>query len=637
LKATPGSVEENLIAEVTGTIGSDERYDAGFKANLPFGDRAAVAGSYNYSTFDGTWNNDHPFAGLDLDPGTNGNVGGYERTSYSASLYLNPIDPLTVEVSYHSFVNDNEARASRGLAEVVGDGNCGTQRGFNPGPALICGDLPGPGETVTVDPRGFGTQSDTSLFRARAAFDLTDSLEISYLFGKIEGDVDIFVSSDPDPVNCGTLIGTPANPLCNFQSTPIGSIDYDSHEVRLTFDNDGPIRGAIGGFFSNGEDDFTFTSFNIFPITDPNNFQLPDSPPSPTGLTGFFDPPFAPANFTLQDDVTTTDVTSIFGEAQWTSSDGGFRLGAEARYSETEITTVFTPLFGPATSLNDTFKVFTPRVTAEYDLNDSSLIYASVARGAKAGGFNSGAIDPVNRVFGEEFNWTYEAGAKNTFLDGNLILNAALFYTDWSEIQINSPDPDAVDPNSVNITLNLGDARVFGVELDAFYQATDNLSFDATFSHSDAQYRDGTVDARLLRTGAGGFFGPSCDDIVCNSNGDVGGNQVERTPPTQLSFGSQWEGDLSQWGASYYIRGDASWQSNFFATPANVGTIPDRFLLNASAGMSFDHVDVTLWARNLTDKQYLSNAFVVLLPFGNSYNTFFGDRRSFGATVTVRY
>ena len=130
---------------------------------------------------------------------------------------------------------------------------------------------------------------------------------------------------------------------------------------------------------------------------------------------------------------------------------------------------------------------------------------------------------------------------------------------------------------------------------------------------------------------------PACDGIVCPIDGDISGNEIERTPSTQLAVGAEWGDDLPIWDGTYYIRSDLSWQNSFFASPVNLASIPDRFLLGASAGVDIGHVNASIWARNLTDENFVSNSFVVVGAFGNSYNTFFGDRRSFGLTLKLNY
>ncbi len=640
------SIEDGISGEIEGTVGIDERYDASVFLNFSVNDYFALAGSYGYSSYDGSWENSHPFADLDIPgPGTEGNIGGWENQSLSVSAVVELSPSVSIDASYNFFDLRNEARASRYIGDSVGGildpgsisatdnglrpiTNCGADRfgAFSP---LICGEFPEPGETAIVDPRSFATDAETGIFRASINADVTDNLQFNYTFANINGDVNIGTSGEPDPINCGTLVGPPAfAALCNFQQTPVGDIDYDTHEARLTFDN-GMIRAAVGGFLSDGLDRNRFASLNIAPITDADNV----APVIGTPVPNFnFNP--GPFNILLANEETETEVVSVFGELYWTSGDGRLTIGAEGRYSETEITAIDNRR---DVTLNETFKEFTPRFTVDYELNPDVLLFGSVARGAKAGGFNVTAGQVEDTVFDPEENWTYELGVKSTLMNGDLVFNASIFYTDWSDIQINAADEDPNDPDNPNvpsITLNLGNAEVYGIELATRYQATDNLSFDATFSHSDGTYADGTFDSRFSR-GVPGVTAP-CDNVVCSTDGDIGGNEIERAAPTQAAVGVQWDGEFGD-GNGYYIRTDASWQSDFFADSGNLSIIPSRFLVNGSAGVNFDDFSVRVWVRNLLDKRYVSNAFVVLLPFGNTYGTFFGDRRSAGVTASVEF
>lgn len=633
-------VDEDISGSLTGTLGLDERYDGGAFVNFSPADNFALAASYNYSHFDGSWENAHPFADLDVDgPSTQGNVGGWENEAASISGTVDVTNRLTLSASYNHFRTRNEARASRYFADSTGGildpqnslgltpiTNGGALRfgAFSP---LLVGEFPDPSEVVLSDPRGFANDSRTGIFRAEVNWEFSDNFTFNYVFGNVDGNVNIGTSGEPDPINCGTVVNI-VTPLCNFQQTPVGGIDYDTHEARLTFDND-QIRASVGGFISDGIDTNTFTSVNIAPITSATDFAPFNGSPRPN-LN-----PAGPFNIVLADENTRTEVVSVFGELFWTSGDGRLTLGAEGRYSETEITAVDNRR---TATLNDTFKEFTPRFTADYEVSDGMLLFASAARGAKAGGFNVTARQIEDRTFDEETNWTYELGLKSTALGGNLIFNASVFYTDWNDIQVNAADEDPdnpADPNVPSITQNLGNAEVYGIELSTRYQATDNLSLDATFSHTEATYSDDTVDSRFSR-GVPGLTAP-CDNVVCNTNGNIGGNEVERTPPTQASFGAQWDGDFGD-DDTYFIRVDTSWQSEFFGDSANVSIIPDRFLMNTSMGVRLDDkVSLRVWVRNLLDEKYTANAFIVLLPFGNTFGQFFGERRTAGVTASVDF
>jgi iron complex outermembrane receptor protein len=69
----------------------------------------------------------------------------------------------------------------------------------------------------------------------------------------------------------------------------------------------------------------------------------------------------------------------------------------------------------------------------------------------------------------------------------------------------------------------------------------------------------------------------------------------------------------------------------------NLSQIESRTITNATAGLSRGNWDLRLWVRNLTDEAYTTNAFVVLLPFGNGYGTIYGERRTAGLTASYRF
>ena len=68
------------------------------------------------------------------------------------------------------------------------------------------------------------------------------------------------------------------------------------------------------------------------------------------------------------------------------------------------------------------------------------MVYASVARGFKAGGFNP-ASPAGSEAYGEEHTWNIEGGVKTTWAGGRVAANAAVFRIDWEDLQLNLPDP----------------------------------------------------------------------------------------------------------------------------------------------------------------------------------------------------
>lgn len=629
---SPSPDLNELTTTASSTFGNDGRFDAGAAVSFPvIEDLLALRISYDHTEFGGSWENTHPNADVGINPGTNGNVGGYNTESYSASLLFAPLENLRIEASYHGFDRDDEAAATRWLNSDLGQGNCGTFFDFNGtlpgfgGFRLFCGSFGVVSDTVTQEPRAYGQQSETDIGSVKIDWDMSDAFTMSYLYGHAEATTKSVFTTEPDQINCGgifnangpfTVFGT----LCNFQGAPNGSLNYDSHEVRLSFDDGNPITGAIGGYYSDGEDRTISTSINIVP--------LGTNPAFNDGINSV-----VPDNIIFGRDLTETKARGVFGEVQYQFPNDATRVSAELRYTSEKLRS--TNLRNGA-SFEQTYNFLTPRFTLEHDLTQETLLYATVARGAKAGGFNSSAFDPDNLTFDPEFNWTYEVGSKSTFWDSRAVLNTAVFYTDWSAMQINAADPDDPNPFSRSLTLNRGDSTIYGVEVEGSFLFTENITLDGTASWVSSTFADGTVDQQYAAFS--GIRPPSCDGIVCNPNGDISGNDLPRTPDFKASFGGEWRDDLNVDNGEYFFRADMSYQDSFFADTVNASSSPSRVLFNARAGVAFENIDVSVWVRNLADKKYVTSSLQIVQG-GNSniFGTYLGERRTFGVTAKLRY
>jgi iron complex outermembrane receptor protein len=281
------------------------------------------------------------------------------------------------------------------------------------------------------------------------------------------------------------------------------------------------------------------------------------------------------------------------------------------------------------------FDSFTPRISVEYQITDDSMVYASVAKGVKAGGFNgftasTTPLTPDEQAFDPEENWTYEIGSKNVLLDGRLILNASLYYIDWSDMQVTSVpsgfDPDAITPGSVapTIFLNVGDAENWGVELDGIGYLTPGLSVTYALSYSNPEFSDGTK---------WGQFVGLCDDVFCPADGDVSGNTLPRQSEKQAAMGLQYETDLG--GMGFFARVDYTWQSKQYLETMNFGWIAARDSVNASIGISGEHWSITAWGRNLMDETYVTNSLYI--GSLRRYTPALNDGLNAGITATLTF
>ena len=108
------------------------------------------------------------------------------------------------------------------------------------------------------------------------------------------------------------------------------------------------------------------------------------------------------------------------------------------------------------------FSNVSPQFSAVVRLQPDRMLYASVGRGFKAGGFN--AASPVgSEAYGDEQTWNVEGGVKTTWAGGRVTANAAVFRIDWDDLQVNLPDPAV--PAQFYIA-NVGGATSTGVEVE---------------------------------------------------------------------------------------------------------------------------------------------------------------------------
>jgi outer membrane receptor protein involved in Fe transport len=143
--------------------------------------------------------------------------------------------------------------------------------------------------------------------------------------------------------------------------------------------------------------------------------------------------------------------------------------------------------------------------TPQTDFTDQTLVYASYAHGYKAGGANppgavlleSGDSQPIHPLtFKPEYVDAFEAGTKNTLLDGALTINASGFYYDYTGYQISQ----IVDRTSVNLNF---DARVSGAELEATWEPMPGLRFNFAGGYEHTALANGASAVDLMDRTAG--------------------------------------------------------------------------------------------------------------------------------------
>lgn len=234
--------------------------------------------------------------------------------------------------------------------------------------------------------------------------------------------------------------------------------------------------------------------------------------------------------------------------------------------------------------------LFGGKISLNYALPGSSLLYASASRGYKSGGFNTdGSLDADLREFSAETLWNYEAGFKGLLLDNRLQMQAALFWMDRDDVQISSSTVRMRTDGSSEFIDFIGNAAGGtnrGVEVSAQWQSADNWSLYGNLGLLDADYED-----------------------FINSAGDnLDGRQQAHAPDYQYTVGMAYDFD-----ANLSLDVNVQGRDAFYFSDSHDVRSDSYALLNASLRYQRDAMTVTLWGRNLTDEDYFVRGFY----FGN--------------------
>jgi len=258
------------------------------------------------------------------------------------------------------------------------------------------------------------------------------------------------------------------------------------------------------------------------------------------------------------------------------------------------------------TKSNDSY--WSGDATLEYDLSPDTLIYGTLARGAKPGGVNTSAVSVAPSVsarfqshigqrqrFGTETLFNKEIGLKGRYLNERLAVRLVAFHTDRSDAQLEASLYDAATVIFVASLDNVADAENYGVELELDWALTERVDFTA-------------------RTGwlATDIDSMTVFDLDQNNFRELRGRDQTKAPDWQYHFGLRMQ--LPKFFdqtlqnplvAQVAVEGQTE---SFFGYYHNE-TIAGYTVLNASLAWRYRSTEIRAWARNLLDDDYAVHAF----------------------------
>ncbi|MEE2525591.1 TonB-dependent receptor [Hyphobacterium sp. HN65] len=334
--------------------------------------------------------------------------------------------------------------------------------------------------------------------------------------------------------------------------------------------------------------------------------------------------PYTPGNVALVQTLNPTGFAAIVAGAQAAAADPNVNslLGLGALQ-----------FFPPAPNFTDSRSdsATTGALIVAYDVNDNVNIYGSYTRGFKGGGYalDSAAARVGSFSFDPETVTAWEAGIK--VQTNELILNTAIFRQNIEDFQTN------VFTGSSFVPDNAGEIQVGGIEIEALFQPTENLTFTGGVTWLwESKYVSFANGPCPVSDTSNCTFRPSATSPALVPVQDLSGRDTGAAELTG-NFTALYTRPITS-SMEAFVRGEV-----YFITDRALSVDLDPLLtqegynlLNGSIGLAAQDGswEVQVWGRNLGNEEYLQGAFNSTLP-GN-INGYPGDPRTWGITVRAR-
>ncbi len=274
---------------------------------------------------------------------------------------------------------------------------------------------------------------------------------------------------------------------------------------------------------------------------------------------------------------------------------------------------------------DDDWSAWSGTLGLQYQWNPDVMVYARWSRGFRSGGFSGLARSPeeVAEGYDPEKASVWEMGLRSTFLDNRVVFNITGFLTDYTDQQLVSffsiPGPTPTDPPIAQgfRIQNAGESEIKGIEIEFSAFLTENWEISGAYGLTDAEFTK--LDSALI---AGST--PEADERLTPPH----------VPENTFNLASDYILPNVFFGGQLHFHVDYTWRDKMYFDINNSERIAqDSFgLVNARLAWQNEDesIEIALWGRNLSDKEYVVMGFDVIGLAGG----FFGDPRTYGIELT---
>lgn len=374
-----------------------------------------------------------------------------------------------------------------------------------------------------------------------------------------------------------------------------------TQELRLNSNSDGDFHWMLGAFYSEDEIDF-FKSW-LSPNQDEGDY--------PTSYKQ------------------TNESWALFANTEWQMTEK-LKLISGLRYTEEDKEYQGGTYFLDAYDTGDSFPFvdvtkmhhyndddLSGKIGLDWTPNNDLLLYASVSKGFKSGGFDGSTVTKESDLtpIGSETVWAYEVGFKSTLLNHTLQLNGSYFFYDYQDMQAEVRG-EALPGVVGTFRLNAGDVEMRGAELDLWWRPLAGLDIKAGLSYLDSEIvKWAQADPELHE-----------------------GDELPNAPHLTLNGLVRYEWKLTN-GMTMAAITDFNFKDNVYHDVENAHEAGDYTLWNARLSLSSadDAWSVALWGKNLADREYLISSVGSYLGTEGTSFEWYGAPRTYGVSLSYRW
>ncbi|MFV8780942.1 TonB-dependent receptor [Microbulbifer sp. SA54] len=247
---------------------------------------------------------------------------------------------------------------------------------------------------------------------------------------------------------------------------------------------------------------------------------------------------------------------------------------------------------------SDSWGQFSPKVAANYQINDDTMVYGSFSSGFKSGGFDmrgDASVTPETvNGYDPETADTFEVGIKTQLFEDRVRLNFAAFSTDYEDMQVTVQDFSQSTGGFASSVINAGEAEIRGFEVELMASLTDRLTSNLVLGYTDGDYLE--VLAKVPGANPGEFVEVDLADAWDN---------LQYSPATTGLYQMSYNMDVA--GGELVVNGSVSYRDGIqiYAAPS---LLDEGSVTLLDAGVTYFSGDgnwqVSLQGKNLKDEEY---------------------------------